>query len=115
MYFQEIYNIGYFLDMLLSNLRKAFQFSKIAHTRMDAVKGIKDGDFLMVGGFGLCGIPMNLIQAIRESQTKNLTIAANNCGVGDKTGENDWGLGVLLRSRQIKRMISSYVGENVEF
>ena len=64
----------------------------------------------MVGGFGLCGTPMNLIQAIRESQVKNLTIASNNCGYGDKTGEKDWGLGVLLRTKQIKRMIASYVG-----
>lgn len=55
---------------------------------------------------------MNLINAIRESNIKNLTIASNNCGLGDREGKMDWGLAVLLRNRQIKRMISSYVGEN---
>lgn len=58
---------------------------------------------------------MNLINAIKESGVKDLTIASNNCGVGDKEGKKDWGLAVLLRNRQIKRMISSYVGENVQF
>jgi len=56
---------------------------------------------------------MNLINAVRESKVKDLTIASNNCGYGDKDGKMDWGLSVLLRTRQIKRMISSYVGENV--
>lgn len=58
---------------------------------------------------------MNLINAVKESKAKNLTIVSNNCGLGDKDGKIDWGLSVLLRSKQIKRMISSYVGENVEF
>ncbi len=58
---------------------------------------------------------MNLINAVKESGAKDLTIASNNCGVGDKDGKSDWGLAVLLRTKQIKRMISSYVGENVEF
>jgi acyl CoA:acetate/3-ketoacid CoA transferase alpha subunit len=58
---------------------------------------------------------MNLINAVKESGVNGLTIASNNCGVGDKEGKKDWGLAVLLRSKQIKRMISSYVGENVEF
>lgn len=53
---------------------------------------------------------MNLINAVRESGVKNLTVASNNCGVGDKDGKGDWGLAVLLRNKQIKRMISSYVG-----
>lgn len=70
---------------------------------------------MLVGGFGICGVPMNLIHAVKLSGVKNLTIASNNCGVGDKEGKADWGLAVLLRNRQIKRMISSYVGENYEF
>ena len=68
-----------------------------------------DGMTIAAGGFGLCGIPENLILAIRESGVKDLTVASNNCGV------DDFGLGILLRSRQIKKMISSYVGENAEF
>lgn len=67
---------------------------------------------MLVGGFGICGVPMNLIHAVNLSGVKDLTIASNNCGVGDKDGKADWGLAVLLRNRQIKRMISSYVGEN---
>ncbi|HMQ92571.1 MAG TPA: CoA transferase subunit A [Amaricoccus sp.] len=68
-----------------------------------------DGMTIAAGGFGLCGIPENLILAIRESGVKDLTVASNNCGV------DDFGLGILLRSRQIRKMISSYVGENAEF
>ncbi|ESZ25771.1 MULTISPECIES: CoA transferase subunit A [unclassified Mesorhizobium] len=68
-----------------------------------------DGMFIAAGGFGLCGIPELLIDAIREAGTKDLTIASNNCGV------DDFGLGVLLKTKQIKKMISSYVGENAEF
>ncbi|MEI9414428.1 CoA transferase subunit A [Mesorhizobium sp. Cs1321R2N1] len=68
-----------------------------------------DGMFIAAGGFGLCGIPELLIAAIREAGTKHLTIASNNCGV------DDFGLGVLLKTKQIKKMISSYVGENAEF
>lgn len=63
----------------------------------------------MVGGFGLCGIPENLILALVETGVKDLTIISNNCGV------DDWGLGLLLKNKQIKKMISSYVGENKEF
>ncbi len=97
-------------------LRKQFlRFSKICASPQEAIKGIKDGSLLLVGGFGICGVPMNLINAVKESGAKNLTIASNNCGVGDKEGKADWGLAVLLRNRQIKRMISSYVGENYEF
>lgn len=68
-----------------------------------------DGMFIAAGGFGLCGIPENLIQAIVEAGTKDLTIASNNAGV------DDFGLGLLLQTRQVKKMISSYVGENAEF
>lgn len=75
----------------------------------EAVSGIKDGMTLMVGGFGLVGIPENLIQGLRNTNVKDLTIISNNCGV------DDWGLGILLQNKQIKKMISSYVGENKEF
>ena len=70
---------------------------------------VKDGQLLAVGGFGLCGIPEALIDALRDSGVKNLTAISNNAGV------NDFGLGKLLQTRQIKKMISSYVGENKEF
>ena len=75
----------------------------------DAVSGIEDSMTLMVGGFGLVGIPENLIQALRDQGTKDLTVISNNCGV------DDWGLGLLLQNKQIKKMVSSYVGENKEF
>ncbi|GAA0346750.1 succinyl-CoA--3-ketoacid CoA transferase subunit A [Bacillus carboniphilus] len=75
----------------------------------DAVKDIQDGATLMVGGFGLCGIPENLILALVEKGVKDLTVISNNCGV------DDWGLGLLLQNKQIKKMIGSYVGENKEF
>jgi 3-oxoacid CoA-transferase subunit A len=68
-----------------------------------------DGMTIMSGGFGLCGIPENLILALRDSQVKNLTVISNNAGV------DDFGLGLLLQTRQIKKMISSYVGENETF
>ena len=70
---------------------------------------VKDGQLLAVGGFGLCGIPEALIDALRDSGKKNLTVISNNAGV------DDFGLGRLLQTRQIKKMISSYVGENKEF
>lgn len=72
-------------------------------------KLLYDGMTIMAGGFGLCGIPENLIAALKESNVKNLTVISNNCGV------DDFGLGLLLQSRQIKKMISSYVGENKAF
>src|SRR5574342_878637 len=70
---------------------------------------IKDGMTIMVGGFGLCGIPENLIAALRDSGVKNLTAISNNAGV------DDFGLGLLLQTRQIKKMVSTYVGENAIF
>jgi 3-oxoacid CoA-transferase subunit A len=76
---------------------------------IDAVKDIPNGATIMVGGFGLCGIPENLIIALSETGVKDLTVISNNCGV------DDWGLGILLKNKQIKKMISSYVGENKEF
>ncbi|QQZ10944.1 CoA transferase subunit A [Heyndrickxia vini] len=75
----------------------------------EAVADIHDGATLMVGGFGLCGIPENLIQALVEKGVKDLTVISNNCGI------DDWGLGPLLKNKQIKKMIGSYVGENKEF
>ncbi len=74
-----------------------------------ALDGIRDGMTLMVGGFGLCGIPENSIAALVRSGAKDLTCISNNAGV------DDFGLGLLLKTRQIKKMISSYVGENEEF
>jgi len=68
-----------------------------------------DGMVIAAGGFGLCGVPELLIDAIRDAGTKDLTIASNNCGV------DDFGLGVLLKTKQIRKVISSYVGENAEF
>lgn len=82
---------------------------EILNTFHKAVLGIEDGDTIMVGGFGLCGIPENLILALVEKGVQNLTVISNNCGV------DDWGLGLLLRNKQIKKMIASYVGENKEF
>jgi 3-oxoacid CoA-transferase subunit A len=75
----------------------------------EALAGIGDGATLMVGGFGLVGIPENLIIGLRDLGTKDLTVISNNCGV------DDWGLGLLLQNHQIKKMIASYVGENKEF
>ena len=80
---------------------------KIYKTSDKALEGLLfDGMVIAAGGFGLCGIPELLIEAIRKAGTKNLTVASNNAGV------DDFGLGVLLQTRQVKKMISSYVGEN---
>ena len=81
---------------------------KTAREALEKAK-IKDGMTLMVGGFGLCGIPENLIAALRDSGVKNLTAISNNAGV------DDFGLGLLLQTRQIKKMVSTYVGENATF
>jgi 3-oxoacid CoA-transferase subunit A len=80
----------------------------VAHADV-ALDGLTDGMTLMVGGFGLCGIPENLIAALRQRGTRNLTCISNNAGV------DGFGLGLLLETRQIRKMISSYVGENDEF
>lgn len=82
---------------------------KIYNSAHEALEGIKDGMTLLVGGFGLCGIPENLINALKETGVKDLTCVSNNAGV------DDFGLGLLLQTRQIKKMISSYVGENKTF
>ena len=83
---------------------------KVKSTAAEALAGLLfDGMTIMAGGFGLCGIPENLIAAIHEAGTKDLTVISNNCGV------DGFGLGILLENRQIKKMVSSYVGENKLF
>lgn len=81
----------------------------VLHSFAEAVQEIPDGATIMVGGFGLVGIPENLILALADKGVKNLTVISNNCGV------DDWGLGLLLKNKQIKKIIASYVGENKEF
>ncbi len=84
--------------------------NKVYDTPAAALEGVlHDGMTIACGGFGLCGIPEKLIEAVRDSGVKNLTVVSNNAGV------DDWGLGLLLQTRQITKMISSYVGENAEF
>jgi 3-oxoacid CoA-transferase subunit A len=83
--------------------------NKVFKDADDAIKDITDGATIMLGGFGLCGIPENCITALIKKEIKNLTCISNNAGV------DDFGLGLLLQTRQIKKMISSYVGENAEF
>jgi 3-oxoacid CoA-transferase subunit A len=84
--------------------------NKVYGSAAEALKGVvEDGQLMAVGGFGLCGIPEALIAALRDSGKKQLTVISNNAGV------DDFGLGKLLQTRQIKKMISSYVGENKEF
>src|SRR6188768_1226769 len=83
--------------------------NKLVKNADEAIGAIKDGDTLMLGGFGLCGIPENCIAALVENGVKQLTCISNNAGV------DDFGIGLLLQKRQVKKMISSYVGENAEF
>jgi 3-oxoacid CoA-transferase subunit A len=83
--------------------------NKVVGSADEAVRDVFDGATLVVGGFGLCGIPENLIAALVRKGVRNLTAVSNNCGV------DDWGLGLLLATRQIRKMVSSYVGENAEF
>jgi 3-oxoacid CoA-transferase subunit A len=83
--------------------------NKVVASAAEAIKDIGDGSMLVVGGFGLCGIPENLINALVEKKVKGLTCVSNNAGV------DDWGLGLLLQTRQVRKMVSSYVGENAEF
>jgi 3-oxoacid CoA-transferase subunit A len=82
---------------------------KVLQRAADAVALIPDGATLMMGGFGLCGIPENLISALRDRGTRDLTIISNNAGI------DGFGIGILLRTRQVRKMISTYVGENQEF
>lgn len=83
--------------------------NKVVANAKVAIQDIKDGDTLMLGGFGLCGIPENCINALVEKGVAKLTCISNNAGV------DDFGIGLMLKQRQVKKMISSYVGENAEF
>ena len=83
---------------------------KVFNNADEALSGLlKDDIFIAAGGFGLCGIPELLLNAIKESKVKNLTFASNNAGI------DDFGIGILLQTKQVRKMISSYVGENAEF
>jgi len=84
-------------------------FDKRVNTYEQALEGLTHGMTIVAGGFGLCGIPENLIAQVRTMGVRELTVISNNCGV------DDFGLGLLLKQRQIKKMIASYVGENAEF
>jgi 3-oxoacid CoA-transferase subunit A len=88
----------------------ATRMNKVYPDAPSALDGLLfDGMTIMAGGFGLCGIPEHLILALRDSGVKDITVISNNCGV------DDFGLGILLQTRQIRKMVSSYVGENAEF
>lgn len=83
--------------------------NKVVKNAQEAIVGIADGMTLMLGGFGLCGIPENCIQALVDANITDLTCISNNAGV------DDFGIGLMLKKRQVKKMIASYVGENAEF
>lgn len=83
--------------------------NKVVKNAEEAIQGIKDGMTLMLGGFGLCGIPENTINALVKAKVKDLTCISNNAGV------DDFGIGLMLQQHQVKKMIASYVGENAEF
>ena len=83
--------------------------NKVVQNADEAIRGIKDNQTIMLGGFGLCGIPENCIAALVRSGITGLTCISNNAGV------DDFGIGLMLNNRQVKKMISSYVGENQEF
>ena len=83
--------------------------NKLVANADEAIKDIHDGAVIMLGGFGLCGIPENCITALVKKGTKQLTCISNNAGV------DDFGIGLMLQTKQVKKMISSYVGENAEF
>jgi 3-oxoacid CoA-transferase subunit A len=89
--------------------RTASGSGKVVASAAEAVADIPDGATILAGGFGLCGIPELCIAALRDKGVKRLVVVSNNCGV------DDFGLGVLLRTKQIRKMVSSYVGENKEF
>src|SRR6185312_9263802 len=83
--------------------------NKVFSNAIDAISDVNDGSILMFGGFGLCGIPENCINALVKKQVKNLTCISNNAGI------DDFGIGLLLQQKQVIKMIASYVGENTEF
>lgn len=84
-------------------------FNKVVNNAGEAISDIQDGAVIMLGGFGLCGIPENCINALIKKGVKNLTCISNNAGV------DDFGIGLMLQTKQVKKMIASYVGENAEF
>src|SRR5580704_253463 len=83
--------------------------NKVVNGADDAIRDVEDGMTLMLGGFGMCGLPENCIAALVKKGVKDLTCISNNAGV------DDFGIGLMLRQRQVKKMVSSYVGENAEF
>src|SRR6185503_9744272 len=89
--------------------RRAFPVKKVVENAAEAVRDIPDGASIMVSGFGLCGIPENLIAALRDQGAKSLTVMSNNAGT------NDFGITFLLQNRQVRKMVSTYVGENKVF
>jgi 3-oxoacid CoA-transferase subunit A len=91
------------------NHKKYNMLNKVVKNAQEAIKDIEDGAVIMLGGFGLCGIPENCIGALVQKETKNLTCISNNAGV------DDFGIGLMLKTKLVKKMISSYVGENAEF
>lgn len=105
-YSKQCFNIGRVSGLRYNSITNK---SKIYNNVDEALTDVNDGSKLLVGGFGLCGIPENLIAGLNRKHVKELTVVSNNAGV------DDFGLGILLKNKQIKRMISSYVGENAEF
>jgi len=116
----------------LKNLNSLFaksnsSFSKIVASAAEAVKGIKNGAVILVGGYGVCGVPNELIKAVQDSGVSGLTVVSNNAGTGDyfyhkaeywsilnNLGIPSYGLGPLLKGNQVKKLVASYVGENPE-
>mmetsp|Transcript_9460 Transcript_9460/g.13990 ORF Transcript_9460/g.13990 Transcript_9460/m.13990 type:complete len:511 (+) Transcript_9460:22-1554(+) len=95
------------MNKVMKNMTR--NYAKVCGSIEEALEGMKDNQTVLVGGFGLCGTPHALIQGVQNTGVQNLTVVSNNCGV------DAWGLGVLLHTNQIKRMVSSYVGENATF
>src|SRR5436190_19771902 len=94
---------------LLKRPYRQNNMNKIFYNASEAIADINDGAVIMLGGFGLCGIPENCIAALVKKGTKNLTCISNNAGV------DDFGIGLMLQQKQVRKMVSSYVGENAEF
>lgn len=107
--FVAIFRCAVYFSLQLCTGVKTSYMKKLYSSAKEALHDIGDGATLMLGGFGLCGIPENSIATLQEMGVKNLTCISNNAGV------DDFGLGLLLQNRQIKKMLSSYVGENAEF
>ena len=100
---------GYYLIlfMLRTALRSRYYFNKVVATAEEAVKGIKSGDTVLVGGFGICGVAVNLIHAVTKTGVKDLKIVSNTAGI------DNWGTGMFLRTPgMVKRIVASYIGEN---